>query len=687
MDIYSVLGVTKDASIDDIRLAYSTKLKTIDMSKNIEEYQNLRLAYNEALKIVNNQYYNPINKVTSELNNTETKVEKINSTDISTLLSNAEEEKDRKSVRTINQPTNPEKEITTNLRRNERKKVDNSIKKEQPITTKKESFTHDLSLFLAENTYFSSSSDWHSLISPVLSTNEKESALTTIKVFLLENYMLLDDRTRHEIINLCQFSESSFNSTEDIVTFRERINQENFLDYDCYAFMPSGIREDYFKLRYQLHQSIQVADIPVLLSEIKMNQLVGYPYKDDDLLFLLSVSSLLNQTKLNNPEINNYLSKIHSDKYIHDIKILKKYASFLDNDTQIIISNAEIIGLTWVSDGTKEQLIAGIRQTKQNKKIIKSAKRSLPYQPNIESKSHVPFNIWKGIAIFIVILISSLFVISIISPNNEEVDFENSLEVNNQENNEIDYFLKARPNNIRLNYELYDNLFWENSDSSEPPNGFTSESFNQVSKIKENYRNDLENMDQIDIYSEASEAHFLTENNTVISYVSFRNNEDFNLKVTVDAKNIINQVQVINSTEMPKNKSFGTLDASLFLFEDIAMKHNRLDDYKSDLEQLYSLYLTEDCYDLLLSMDDEAFNYLGSFSYTKPYLLTIKEQTIIVFAGYSDQLIFMDLDDNFKISHLYADYFEETPNEYLEAVKKLKINKEDSNPWAISLGN
>lgn len=655
MDIYSILGISEEASIDDIRLAYSTKLKTIDMSKNIEEYQNLRAAYNEALKVVNNHYYQSKNDIKTELNAT---VKKTTTTATSPLISEKEEAQ-KKPVKTSTHPISSEKEV----------------------------FTHDLALFLAEKTYFNNPSDWHTLISSVLSTNEKESALTTIKVFLLENYMLLDDRTRHEMINLCDFSESSFNSTEDIVTFRERINQENFLDYDCYAFMPSGIREDYFKLRYQLHQSIQVADSPFLLSEVKMNQLIDYPYKDDDLLFLLSVSGLLNQTKLTNQGIKNYLSKIHSDKYIHDVKILKKYASFLNKDTPITLSNAEIIGLTWVSEATKEQLMTQIRKVKQDNKPKKISKRTLPYPPSMETKSHKPFNIWKGIAIFIVVLISSLFVVSIISPNTGEIDFENSSEDSNQENNEIDYFLKARPNNIRLNYELYNYLFLSEDVLSEPPIGFTEDSLKEINNIKKNNAQDIEKIGKLDPYSEASEAHYLTENNAVISFISFKEVENFNLKVTINAKNTINQVQVINSSEMPKNKSFGTLDAATFFFEDIAIKHDRLDDYKADLEQLYSLYLTEDCYDLLLSMDDDAFTYLSTFSYTKPYLLKVKEQTIIVFTGYSDQLIFMDLDDNFKISHLYADYFEKAPEEYLEAVKKLKINKEDANPWAISLGN
>ena len=50
MNIYEILGVAPDSSIEDIRKAYQEKLKQIDMSRNINEYQDLREAYNTALK-------------------------------------------------------------------------------------------------------------------------------------------------------------------------------------------------------------------------------------------------------------------------------------------------------------------------------------------------------------------------------------------------------------------------------------------------------------------------------------------------------------------------------------------------------------------------------------------------------------------------------------------------------------
>lgn len=42
MKIYDILGVNPNASINEIRQAYQQKLKQIDMSKNINEYQDLR---------------------------------------------------------------------------------------------------------------------------------------------------------------------------------------------------------------------------------------------------------------------------------------------------------------------------------------------------------------------------------------------------------------------------------------------------------------------------------------------------------------------------------------------------------------------------------------------------------------------------------------------------------------------
>lgn len=69
MKIYDILGVSPNASIDEIRQAYQQKLKQIDMSKNINEYQDLREAYNLALKQIRTNETIPEEVISTSQNN------------------------------------------------------------------------------------------------------------------------------------------------------------------------------------------------------------------------------------------------------------------------------------------------------------------------------------------------------------------------------------------------------------------------------------------------------------------------------------------------------------------------------------------------------------------------------------------------------------------------------------------
>ncbi|MGX7025379.1 J domain-containing protein [Vagococcus hydrophili] len=706
MDIYEILGITKDASIDEIRGAYSAKLKTIDMSKNIEDYQNLRAAYNEALKIINNRCYEPTSStsstvVTPEIEKDIKPTETVNKPEISTpkVEESPSEElpiKEEKKMaienlanviqtkkETISQPE-PVKEIEPIK--------DQPKQNSQPTTNEKAHFIQELTPFLAEKTYFNDSEGWHNLIKKFLSSGEDKVVLTTIKIFLLKNYMLLDDRTRHEIINLCDLTESSFNSTEDIITFREHISPSNHLDYDCYAFMPVGIREEYFKLRYELHRSIQVEDVPFILSEGKMKQIHDYPYKDEDLLYLLSVSALLNQTRLTAKDAKLYLSKIQSDKYHHDLAHLQKYAQFLDNNHQIMISNSEIIGLTWVSDGVKEQLMNQVRQIKQHNKPKRPVKNGVPYQPNKGSQQPNKLNIWKIIAILIVVLITSLFLVTIMSPRESGYNFEDEFETmmnhddDGDDDDELSYLVDSRTHNIKLNYDVYNNLFEEGHVLSNSKEAFTKDALADFVKIKKEKADILSDFDSMDAYSNAYEAHYLTEDNQVITFVSFTENEDFNLKVTANEKNEITKIESLEANDMPENKSFGTMDAATFFFGNISMRFQRFDQYKKDLEMSYSQYLTDDVYDTLDDIDQETFDFLNTFSFSRPYLIKVKDKNVLVFKDYNENLLVLDLDEDYKISNIYGEHFEELPKDYQEAIKKIKFNTNTVNPWAITIG-
>lgn len=69
MKIYDILGVNPNASINEIRQAYQQKLKQIDMSKNINEYQDLREAYNLALKQIRTNGTIPEEVISTSQNN------------------------------------------------------------------------------------------------------------------------------------------------------------------------------------------------------------------------------------------------------------------------------------------------------------------------------------------------------------------------------------------------------------------------------------------------------------------------------------------------------------------------------------------------------------------------------------------------------------------------------------------
>lgn len=641
MNIYEILGITPDASLDDIRLAYQGKLKEIDMSRQLKDYQTLREAYNQALKNNHQQ--------TSDI-----------------------------------QENKPNMSATPSSLNHTSQSVDTSSLEDISLTNNWEDTFKD---FLNQADFYADYSKWDLLLKPFITNETKQYEIkSSIQSFLIKKHMLLQDNIRFKLIKLFNFKESDFSASQDKLCFTQAIQTKNYLDFTCYSKLATSKRNTYFTYRYQLFNFLQFNNEHTQLEDQFLDNLNSLSFIDDDLNYLLGVYFLIYPDYVSSQDINLIFSNITTDKYSHDLEVFYRFLALIDNPQAPTLSNIDIIGLSWVSDGAKERLMTRLKQIKQDNsptmiKPISARKKT--------TVNHQSTNWWKLAASGILIM-TLIFAIlgSMMSDDTSHESFINQLTDWDEDEapfNEVAYKQSMRGSNLKLNFSIYHWLIYDDDIDSDFT-AISDDSRNSLVAFKQKNQNAIDQLEIDDLFQDIHETHDLTTEQTLITYTRFKDNHELFLKSTTSAENKIMTIEEVSQIDMPKNQQLGTIDATLFFTDDLVSSYDNFDQYLLNLADLYPTYLTEELYQQLTQLNEEQFNYLAEFGFSKPIAIEDEGQLVILLTNYSDDYLFLTLNQELKIETIYFEFFKATPASYIEKANKLSVSFESFNPWAYELG-
>ncbi|MFY8331190.1 hypothetical protein [Vagococcus carniphilus] len=696
MDHYKILGIDEKATIDEVRAAYAKKLKNIDMSRNLKDYQELRKAYNDILKTINNretysfQDSTPKSKVDIQKN--ETVIESNKPTTIKEEISkNVESTTQIDESKRNEKPTQIEIEPLKNkinqiIEEKKKTEVKKRNAKKDPLPKREAPTSHfieDMTTYLAQKNFYNDGHGWSNLLSPYLHQSEdiKNHVQTVMKVYLIENYSLLDDKTRQEIIKLCELTERNYDTDQDKTIFKKRVVKENYLNYDIFNHVDKNSRNQYFKLRYKFHDYIQVENSHTSIPVTDLNEVSSMSYLDDDFIYLNSLCLLLEDAEPKTKEIKLLLAKITSDKYHHDVKVLSDYLNFLEGKRNFVIASADIISLSWVSEDTKEKIISQMKIFK-TKKIVpeQNQKRNtnrIQGKKQVEKKAKKKF---KKIFAIILVVVPIFFVL--ISSLDEVDSNKNS----QQDNDEVSKFQKEkgekerrndyikirkeeREEREKINYQLFRYLFSSKEQLHEDVY-ISDEALEKLNTLKKDYENTLDYSTEIS-RPKPTGSRYLSDDNQLVVYVSFDLLDDFYLKLTVDKQNKIVDIEKIEEDNLTYLENIGTYDSIEYFFKDINRRYDGVEAFKEELNQLYDTYMTESMYNSLENITESDLEYLDTFGYSYP--LVIKPENVkthaVVLANQKGEVLFIEFNEENKINQLYSDYFENVPDNYTKSIE------------------
>ena len=674
MNIYERLGIQKEASIEEIRHAYQKKLKEIDMLRDLVGYQALRAAYNQALRNVHQL------EINGSTNSQAAPTKQIKETTIPTI-------KEEPIPLKVEQPKTVKKSTTL------------KEPKEETSTPSKLTASPTFSEFLAEKNYYSDYSLWNKFLthfSPV-SEQEKKALHQEIQSFLMSNYALLSDSVRFNLIEYIDLRSNDFSAEEDKKLFSQKVTQNNFLDFDFFNYIPKDNRDHYFKQRYHLYETIQKKDELVPMPVNVINQMKLTNYQDDDLNYLLSVYSLVFPPLLTTQEMRERLEDIKGDKYQHDITVYQKMLDLLDNPSVPVISNVDIIGLTWVTDTVKENLmtrVKAIRRTQTHHDAINNKKTVSPKRKKTTTSQENKFSWLKYLGIGIVVITLGINFLSDSPSDNPFDDFDTGVydiedEEDYNEFQEVDYKLEERQSNVKLNWDMYYFLFY-NEDFDEDFVNISLDTQIAMTEFREAHQAELETIGSEDWLTGIKETHYLTDEQTVTTYVTFEDSDFFNLEIVTDNTNQIIQFKSVDKQTIPDTLSLGNLDAALFFSADTTLYYDDKEGYLTDLSELYPDYMTEELYQKIVDLDEQAFSRLSEFNTSRPYLLEGDDiqSPVLLLTNYDEDHLFLVLDENNQLSEFYDTAMDEIPEEYQSALEKIDIDWETimENPWLYELG-
>ena len=694
MDHYKILGIDEKATIDEVRAAYAKKLKNIDMSRNLKDYQELRKAYNDILKTINNretysfQDSTPKTKVVIQKN--ETVIESNKPTTIKEEISkNFESTTQIDESKRNEKPTQIEIEPLKNkinqiIEEKKKTEVKKRNAKKDPLPKREAPTSHfieDMTTYLAQKNFYNDGHGWSNLLSPYLNQSEdiKNHVQTVMKVYLIENYSLLDDKTRQEIIKLCELTERDYDTDQDKTIFKKRVVKENYLNYDIFNHVDKNSRNQYFKLRYKFHDYIQVENSHTSIPVTDLNEVASMSYLDDDFIYLNSLCLLLEDAEPKTKEIKLLLAKITSDKYHHDVEVLSDYLNFLEGKRNFIIASADIISLSWVSEDTKEKIISQMKIFK-TKKIVpeQNQKKNTNRTQGKKQVKNQSGKISKIIFSTILVVVALIFIFMNFF---DEMNVEETPEINQN----IIYRKEERETRENINHSLFSYLFSINDELNNSL-FISNDALKKLDTLKKEYADILDYSEEYPS-PEPMGSRYISDENQLDVYVSFDLLEDFYLKMTVNQKNEIVDVAKVEADSI-NFQHIGPLDATQYFFEDISEDYHDLSLYHESLSQLYETYMTDSLYSDLEDMTEDELDYLDSFGFSLP--LVIKPESIetpsYVIANEDGELLFIEFNAENKINHLYSDYFGNIPDNYLESLETKSPLGFIKNPWRYIIG-
>ena len=100
--------------------------------------------------------------------------------------------------------------------------------------------------------------------------------------------------------------------------------------------------------------------------------------------------------------------------------------------------------------------------------------------------------------------------------------------------------------------------------------------------------------------------------------------------------------------------------------------------------------MTEELYQKIVDLDEQAFSRLSKFNTSRPYLLEGDDiqSPVLLLTNYDEDHLFLVLGENNQLSEFYDTAMDEIPEEYQSALEKIDIDWETimENPWLYELG-
>lgn len=620
MTIYQRLGIEQEATKKEIKRAYAIKIKQLDLSQDIEAYQLLREAYEEAIKGLTmtdaNQYVFAEREVSYESDDLRGQPE--------TVL--------------------PIKSVIN--------------------------FRQDLDEVIHQQAYYDDGVLWERLLSPYLEESLQlfTDTRTVVKLFLSENYYLLSQPTKEKIMALCELSaEDWYHDGFGIGEAVLKVNPLSFKEFDCIKQK----RERYYYLRQQLYTYLhdpyyEGMSVGFIMAEVK-----GFQFLDDDFLYLhvlLCLGQSKSAIKSTFNLINNYISRIKGEKYQKDCETLLTIANYCAGDQTIRVSYLAIKELEWAPKRIKSSLI-----------VLIKVRENGPVQEPVKEDKLANFN-WRAL-LFCLFVVMGLFRVVMYQTNRPaKIDStiqlkQDVLKETETENEEIQMKLDLRKDGQVEFTMVVSDLFSKTEGQEESVKKyFTEKGYVNYLEVKADYH--AENVEREDsLIFGSSFSSSLINNDVRVTSVQFNEFADSSSSLAIYS-NREGKIEKINLTQTKASKLPGSYTGYTYFRYDLGI-YNETETYLEMIRTLGRDYLSESFImemTALISRNEDSLLEIRSFMYRNFYVLPLEQKVLAI--KKEEEVIFIEFDQNEKINRIYGSVFPEAPAVYLNKVKSVDFSEQ-----------
>lgn len=614
MTIYQILGIAEDASKKAIKQAYAKKVKQLDLSKEIDEYQELRKAYELALSIQAHQEVSPI----ADVDTREMVVEEII-------------------------------------------EINDRVTDDQVTVVYPEDFNSQLRALIEQEAYFNDAVLWENLLKPYLngSLQAYEETRQRMVHYLIENHYLLSFEVKAHITSLCELTEEDWYAYFGHHDYQALL-ADNHLRFDGYENLLIEQRETYYYYRYLLYRYLFQGEGEASIHSVA-EKAKAFSYLDDDLLYLMALY-YLGQSKEgirdSHTLIVNLLSRIKGSRYRHDCDLLAQLTQSFTSSDISKLSYTEIKGLEWAPDRLKRYWVSLLYPNKATKTVNL-------YEPSKRKNSWV----FGWVALIVVGVIFKLGLNGSHQSNVPVKKIDQQIIQRIQNETMIDNTKVFRELRRGKQFLFFDDLFQNESSElrdSELKEEFSEDGYQSYLLLKATNQDQLEQLKHNSGLDRESSHDFQAHGSLV--RVQFTSLPDWILEVRLNWEEEITNIVFQPSGETQGGPSLGSYAAYDYFRSDLR-QYGRSDHYLKVMEVLGQDYVTEELRSemALMAEDQEKLDEVIDFVNQEGSVLS--DTPLVLGFKKNEEVLFIEFNEQGKMAHFYGGSFTAPSEDYLEAVK------------------